>query len=169
MSDIPAPPPLPVGQTKQNQSRQSDGYWNLPVAFYFQVTLQNSQLAFKEVSGLSTEIELEEFTEGGLNEYVHKLPRQIKHGNLILKRALRTTKYNDVLWIRDIIEGVKFDAIKAKDILVSLLNADGQTMATWTCQNAFPVKWELDPLDSEKNSVLIENLEFSYTKLIRQR
>lgn len=167
MSDIPSAPSM--GKDRQNTPKQSNDYWNLPVAFYFQITLQNQSLAFKEVSGLSTEVELEEVVEGGLNEYVHKLPKQIKHGNLIFKRALRTTKYTDVIWIRDIVEGVKFDSIKTKDIVISLLNADEQALASWTCQKAFPVKWEIDSLDSERNSVLIETLEFSYTKLIRQR
>ena len=144
-------------------------YWLLPVAFYFEVMFDNTKLSFKEVSGIQTEMELEEITEGGVNNYTHSLPKRIKHGNLVLKRALCTTKYTDVVWIRNILEGENMNMINPKNILISLLNVEGKTIASWSCQRAFPVKWNLDALDSEKNSVLIETIEFSYTKLIRQQ
>lgn len=169
MSEITLPPASSTKDNQQSGSQKAADHWNLPVAFYFQVTIQGSDLAFKEVSGLTNEMELEEVAEGGLNEYVHKLPKQIKHGNLILKRAIGRAKDEDVAWIREIIEGDKFEAIQTKDIIVKLLNAEGNVLTSWTCRNAFPVKWEVDSLDSEKNSVLIETLEFSYTRLIRQK
>ena len=39
--------------------------WELPVAFYFQVKIGNEEFAFKEVTGLSAEIETEPVKEGG--------------------------------------------------------------------------------------------------------
>ncbi|WP_430406312.1 phage tail protein [Fluviicola sp.] len=60
--------------------------WELPVAFYFQVKIGNEEFAFKEVTGLSAEIETESVKEGGMNEFTYLLPKQLKHGNLSLKR-----------------------------------------------------------------------------------
>jgi len=51
--------------------------------------------------------------------------------------------------------------------VVSLLEKEGKPIYTWSCANAYPVKWEVESLDSEKNSVLIESLEMAYTTLKR--
>lgn len=141
--------------------------WELPVAFYFQVKIGNEEFAFKEVSGLSAEMETEPIPEGGVNDYVHLLPKQIKHGNLVLKRALMPTKRNDVVWIKKILEGDFSVAIQPRDVIVNLLGADGTPIYTWSCSRAYPVKWEVDTLDAEKNSVLIETLELAYTTIKR--
>lgn len=143
--------------------------YELPVSFYFKVIIDKIDipLSFKEVSGLSTEIELEKIQEGGQNEYEHQLPRQVKHSNLILKRALHPVKSQDVLWIKHIMLGNLIQPISPRNIQIQLMNADKAPIYTWLCVNAFPVRWEVDMLDSEKNSVLIETIEFSYTTLIR--
>lgn len=145
--------------------------YGLPVAFYFQVEFSSMKnpLSFKEVSGLSLEMELEAIKEGGLNTYEHKLPKQVKHGNLVLKRALRAIKFKDAAWIRDALERDFTTRITLQDIIVKLLNEKGDPISVWTCRKAFPVKWEVDPLSSEKNEVLIESIEFSYSTITRTR
>ncbi len=64
---------------------------DLPVSFHFKVEFGNSSddqdNRFQEVAGLSAEITTEEVREGGLNEYVHRLPTGTKYGNLVLKRG----------------------------------------------------------------------------------
>jgi len=132
--------------------------WEIPVAFYFQVTLENQEYAFKEVSGLTTEMETEAIQEGGVNNYVHLLPKKMKHTNLVLKRALQPIQQADVKWIKSILEGDLQLNISTKSILVKLLNHEGTAIYTWSCENAYPIKWEIENLDSEKNSVLIETL-----------
>lgn len=141
--------------------------WELPVAFYFQVTIGNQEYAFKEVSGLTTEMETEKIREGGVNNFEHELPKQMKHGNLILKRALSPVNQLDVKWIQQVLEGDFQLLISTKSILVKLLNNEGNTIYTWSCERAYPVKWEIEPLDSEKNSILIETIEFAYLQLKR--
>jgi phage tail-like protein len=80
------------------------GLWDLPVAFYFSVFIGGIELPFKEVSGLSTEMETENIGEGGVNDFEHKLPKQIKQRNLVLKRALAPVSSNDVKWIKQWLE-----------------------------------------------------------------
>ena len=136
--------------------------WNLPVSFYFRVNIGGVEQAFKEVSGLNTELELETVVEGGLNNYSHQLPKQLKHGNLVLKRALEP--FNSIFsrWINEVMEGDLLMPVMTKNITVSLLNSEGEPLHTWSCDHAFPVKWEFGVLDAEKNSIMIETLEFSY-------
>ena len=42
---------------------------------------------FHEVSGLSVEVEVIEFSEGGNNNFIHKLPGRVKYPNIVLKRG----------------------------------------------------------------------------------
>jgi len=152
---------------KQQAAAGAKKKWELPVVFYFQVKIGNEEFAFKEVSGLSTEMETEPVNEGGVNNYVHLLPKQIKHGNLVLKRALMPTKRNDVVWIKKIMEGDFSVPIQTRSVVINLLESEGDPIYTWSCENAYPVKWEVDSLDSEKNSILIETLELAYTTIKR--
>ena len=146
----------------------NDDYRLLPVAFYFQVDVENEQIPFKEVSGLNTEMETETVSEGGLNSYQHQLPKQIKHGNLALKRAQLPPTSDFIQWVKSIMEGDFSPSIKTKSLTIKLLNDAGNPIYTWSCEKAYPVKWDVDPLDSEKNSVLIESVEFAYSSLKRQ-
>jgi len=167
-----------------------DTDWRIPLSFYFQVNIGTDEIAFKEVSGLSTEMELETIQEGGVNEYEHCLPKQVKHGNLVLKRALMPITNNNVVkWISEILEKGSFYNIEGRElplirtIQITLLYVEsvdiqenGKVIRTescttpvykWECTNAFPVKWEVESLDAEKSSVLIESLEFAYSTLKR--
>ncbi len=66
--------------------------WFLPAAFYFSVKLQGEprigEVAFREVSGLSAEMEFEEVACGGMNDHKLLLPKGVKHANVVLKRAM---------------------------------------------------------------------------------
>src|SRR5918911_3537351 len=57
-------------------------------AFQFHVEIDNHPIAtFSECSGLEMSVKFEEVREGGLNEYVHKLPGRVEYGNLVLKHG----------------------------------------------------------------------------------
>lgn len=149
---------------KKNAARD----WTLPVSFYFKVKIGNEEFAFKEVSGLNVEMEIETLKEGGVNNYEYKLPKQIKHTNLVLKRAILPVKNNLIVWIRGIMEGDFSSPLKPRDIVVSLLDHEGNPLNTWTCEKAYPVKWDIESMDSEKNNIMIESIEFVYQSLKRQ-
>lgn len=148
--------------------------WNLPVAFYFKVEFQGEpkigELAFKEVSGLTIEVETETFREGGVSSYEHKLPKGVKHPNLTLKHALhKMDVLNEVIfdkWLKSVFKSDFTQPVQLRDIIVKLLDANGNPLKTWTCKDAYPVKMETDSFESEKNQVAIETLEFSYQELV---
>jgi phage tail-like protein len=143
-------------------------HWSdLPVAFYFSVNIGSESFPFKEVSGLSMEMELEPVSEGGLNTHQHQLPKQIKHGNLVLKGVKLPKESSLIAWVKETLETDFSKPVQTKMLTVNLLNEMGDPVYTWTCENAFSVKWEVDSLDADKNSVLIETLEFSYTTIQR--
>ncbi|MCE3604296.1 phage tail protein [Massilia sp. P8910] len=142
----------------------SDGYQ--PSAFYFKVmfgaTLGLADTSFKEVSGISAELETETVVEGGENRYVHTLPTHYKTRSLQLKRGIAPMTSPLVLWCRSVFEGDFVLPILAQPLVVCLMNADGLPIRSWSFANAYPLKWEVEGFGSEKNEVAIENITLSY-------
>ncbi|MDR0368499.1 MAG: phage tail protein [Bacteroidales bacterium] len=155
---------LPVNQIVSN-----DQYENLPVAFYFSVTFIefNEKISFSEVSGLSVEMETESVNEGGVNNFEHKLPKQNKHANLVLKSAIMPLDGKVQQWIKTSLESDFSEPFSKKCLQISLLNNMGTPVRCWSCENAIPVKSEVSTFDSVKNEIVIESLEFSYQNLKR--
>lgn len=134
-----------------------------PVSFHFKVEFngissQETDTQFQSVSGLSVDIETEEFAEGGENRFKHKFPVRTKFPNLILKRGMVTdSKLID--WCRDAIEGFQFNPI---DLTVKLLNEKHEPLVTWNVVHAYPVKWSVADLNAEENKLSVETIELAY-------
>ncbi len=145
--------------------------WLPPVAFYFNVEFHGESTvpdtAFREVSGLSVELDTEQVREGGENNFVYQLPTSFKHGRLVLKRTLEPLDNALEQWIRDNLENGFAKGWKPMHISVSLLDQDSKLKAQWLCSNAYPVKWEVSTLNAQQNELLIESLELNYNTLVR--
>ena len=57
--------------------------------------------------------------------------------------------------------------IQLRDVLLHLLNANGEALATWTFQDAYPVKWSLSDLKAQESVLAIETLELAYSTFRR--
>jgi phage tail-like protein len=112
---------------------------------------------FSEVTGLSVEIETEDYQEGGVNDFVHKLPKSVKYSNIVLKKGL-VEMYKMWDWIEKMMDGV----IQKKDCSILLLNDDGSTARTWAITQAYPVKWSGSDLKATGGEVFIESLELTH-------
>ncbi|MCD7914278.1 MAG: phage tail protein [Tannerellaceae bacterium] len=160
---------------------ETDIYRHFQVAFYFQVDFikmkvntkkekeedSRESLEFKEVSGLSRDMETETIYEGGSNNMEYKLPKRIKYHNLILKKALVLGNSGLVDFLKTSIEGDFTQPFPKRDIQIRLLDGKGTIIHLWRCEDAYPVKWEISSLDAEKSELVIEHLEFAYTTLKR--
>lgn len=135
---------------------------DLPVVFHFRVSFGSSTEdgdgRFQEVDGLAAEVTVEEYREGGLNVYAHRLPTGVKFGNLVLKRGfLPGTAIAQ--WCRNAVEQFVFEP---KDVDVALLNEEHNPIAQWSFAGAYPVKWSLSGLKAQDNAIAIESLELVY-------
>ncbi len=144
-----------------------------PVAFHFNVTFTGldppvADMAFQEVSGLETKIETTPLREGGENRFVHNLPDKVTHPNLVLKRAMTTMASGLVLWCKSTLEGGFDETIKTKGVVIMLMNELMAPVATWSVENAFPVKWSTGNFDAMKNELAIETIELSYLSIQRK-
>jgi phage tail-like protein len=138
-----------------------------PVSFYFEVKIVGvstpGDSSFAEADGLEAELGVYEIKEGGENRFTHRLPDRGTHGKLTLKRGLLTASSDLAKWCKSTIESDFSSPVTTRDINVNLLNEQGKPLVVWTFSNAWPVKWSLASLDSKKNEVALETLEFSYT------
>ena len=146
--------------------------WAPAVSFYFKIefslTMGMADLAFQEISGLSVSMQVEEVEEGGESRFKHQLPKRRSHSNLVCKRALSPLLESPLsIWIKTIMEGDFTLPIVPVEAMVSLLNADGDKVASWYLSNVYPVKWELSAMESKKNELVIETIEFAYNTLTR--
>ena len=117
---------------------------------------------FSEVTGLQVETEFEEYREGGVNDYVHKLPKITKYPNLTLKHGLTDL---DILWTwyKDVIQG----KIERKNGMIFLLDNSRTPVMWWEFTDAYPVKWTGPDLKAESNTVAFETLELAHNGLTK--
>ena len=109
---------------------------------------------FTEVSGLESEIKMEEYQEGGVNQYVHHLPRLTKPAHLVFKTGLTdiSTLWN---WYDNTSQGI----IHRKNGTIMLLDRKQIPVMWWNFRNALPVKWTGPDFDSSSEQVAFESIE----------
>lgn len=135
------------------------------LAFHFAIEIGGLIVAgFSDASGLQAEIEVQEYREGGVNDYIHKFAGPTKYpSNLILKRGI-TDNTSLWSWYTDVMRG----RIERKLVGVVLMNSTGDVSRRWNLQNAYPVKWTGPELKATASEVAIETLELAHEGLLRQ-
>ncbi len=116
---------------------------------------------FSEVSGLQAEIEVQEYREGGVNEYIHKRAGPTKYSsNLVLKKGIAdsTQLWS---WYCDVMQG----KVKRRPVDVLLRDSAGEEKRRWKFQNAYPVKWAGPDLKATASEVAVEVVELAHEGL----
>jgi phage tail-like protein len=125
-------------------------------AFRFVVSIDNEAIAaFTECTLPNVEWEIEEVKEGGLNTYIHQLPGRRKSARVTLKNGVGKTSLVD--WCIQTMA----EQFKRKRVSVSLFDSTRAAKATWTIEDALPVKWAGPQLRSSDNTVAIQTLELA--------
>lgn len=116
---------------------------------------------FTGVEGLSAEIEVVEFREGGDNGTIRKIPGRTTYSNIVLKRGY--TANNDIwTWMQEIIDG----NFTTRDGSIRIVQNGGAEVARFNFFNAWPARYELGLNDSNGNDVAIETLTFAVEKVV---
>jgi phage tail-like protein len=109
---------------------------------------------FSEVSGLSSEIDLESYAEGGLNGFVHKFPKHTTYPNLVLSRGLVNIDLF-YIWYQATSQGL----IQQLNGAIILLNNQQIPVMWWTFKKAYPVKWEGPQFNAGSDEIAVEKIE----------
>lgn len=143
------------------KGKEKGRYYTVASTFNFWVELDGVIVAgFTEVSGLEAETEVEEYREGGVNGYVHKLPKGVRFPNLVLRRGVTSSP---VLWnwYESSIDG----PVERKTGAIVLQNSKGAEMGRWSFFDAYPVRWSGPQLNAATSDVAFESIEIAHTGL----
>src|SRR3954468_8076860 len=90
------------------------------LAFNFYIEIEGLLVGgFSDCSGLQVETELQEYVEGGLNEYAHHFRGRTKYPPLILKHGMMML--DDLWWWQQDVIGGKFERRNGTIYLLSSL------------------------------------------------
>src|SRR5262245_7783697 len=133
------------------------------LTFNFAVEIEGLLVGgFTEVSGLDSEIAVEEYREGGVNGFVHKLPGQTSHANLVLRHGLTAVSslWN---WYYDTTQG----AIQRRNGTIMLLDPRQIPVMWWNFRNALPVRFTGPTFNAASGEVGVEELELAHEGLTK--
>ncbi|UFJ38954.1 phage tail protein [Brevibacillus humidisoli] len=133
-------------------------FWEVTGTFRYWVEIDGILTAgFTQVSGLQADTEVEEYAEGGVNEYVHILPKRTKYGNITLTKGV-TSSGELWNWYRDVVVG----KVRRKSGSIILQNYRGYELCRWNFFEAYPVKWIGPDLNASGNEIAVEKLELAH-------
>lgn len=118
---------------------------------------------FMECSGLEMHTEVQEYQEGGLNDFTHKFPGATKLTNVTLKRGFALS--NEIfLWYKEMENCLRGgQAFEYRNVTITLYSSvDNTNLVRWTLTNAFPVRWVGPTLRTDEAAFAVESLEFSH-------
>lgn len=113
---------------------------------------------FREVTGLSVTVGVEELREGGQNSFVRKLPGRMTWPNLVFRRGVTQS---DALfdWLSKS-SGEGFAGNKNKLTrstgAVTALDSAGDRLRSWEFQDVFPVRWKGPDFSVGNTAVALE-------------
>jgi phage tail-like protein len=113
---------------------------------------------FQEVTGLTTDVNLETYNEGGENRFVHRLPGRTKYADLVLKRGM-TLVSGVAAWCLDAVENFNY---QPTNLLISLLNEQHLPVSSWYVVNAIPIRYDIGGFHAEQNKIVIESITLRY-------
>ena len=126
--------------------------------FRFRIEISGITVAqVSEVTGLQIENETEQYEEGGVNDFVHQLPKRTKYQHITLKRGI-TDKDDLWQWFQDVVNG----DFERKDGAIILMDPAGEDKWRWDFFRAYPVKWTGPEMRAESNTVAFETVELAH-------
>ena len=134
------------------------------VGFHFSVIFElvpqfSIDTKFQSVNGLKVTMETESYTEGGQNKFKHSFPVRSGYQDLVLKRGLTSDLSGLSMWCNQALEDFIF---YPANLVVSLLNENGNPIKVWYVSHAIPVSYEFSDLNAEENKIVIETITLRY-------
>jgi phage tail-like protein len=134
------------------------------LALRFKVVIDDygSLGSWTKCDGLTVEFEIQEYQEGGQNDYVHRLPGRCKYQNVKLTRPIDKSSDTVASWISG--QRTKPSRSNAE---ISVLDPAGEVVAQWNLNDVHPVKWTGPSLDAAGNQIATEQLELAHNGFLK--
>ena len=126
--------------------------------FKFRLTIPGlpSGIGFQKVSGLTHEVGVAEYDEGGF-EYTHKLPGRQKVGEVTAERG----SYADNSF-QNLLKQTLTNPNMRNTVIFEQLNRYGEAVRTYKLAEAWVSKWEGSDADASSDDVAIEKLTIQF-------
>lgn len=123
--------------------------------------------SFSECSGLESEVEVDEWKEGGLNDLVHRFPGRVKTApSIVLKRGLATPELWK--WYHDLTQGkLTHGQIKRQSLSIILYDSDNSPLMRWNINGVLPIKWSGPTFKADAGEIAVESLELIHQGFVR--
>lgn len=115
-------------------------------------------IQFRDISGLTMELEEQSFNEGGENRFSHKFPVRGRYPDLVLKRGLLVDS-GLRQWVIDAVQNL---VIAPVTVWVTLLDEAHEPLQTYTVVGCWPKKWVISDFSAESSQIVVETLELAY-------
>jgi phage tail-like protein len=116
---------------------------------------------FTDAKGLSAELEVLAYPEGGVNDYVHQLPVRHSWGRITLRRGLMQ---DTALW-QWYQAGLVGSLGARRNGGITMLDDSGIPAMRWAFKNGLATKWIGPELNAQTGAVAIEALEIAHEGL----
>ncbi|MCX4549383.1 phage tail protein [Streptomyces sp. NBC_01387] len=127
-------------------------------SLFFTLTIDGEDLgSFNGCEGLSSEVEMEHYQEGGNNGFVWNLPTRVTFSTIRLTRPLTAETTAVAAWISSVTTGISRPTAE-----IAALRADGSLVARWGLLDVVPVRWQGPTLDPANPAVAVEVLEIAH-------
>jgi phage tail-like protein len=129
--------------------------WPLP-KFFFSVILDGNKFPFQEVSGLEGDNPIPEYRDGDSPNFLNtKMPKISKYPSVFANKGVGAKG----AYLDQILNSLNNGKFITRTATISLLDEKGNTITTWTLQNAFIAKMDCSDLRSESNEVVIDAIQ----------
>ncbi len=160
----------------KSKKGSTDHKWAYPpLSYNFEVTVDTYtgvDCLFSEVSGIEMDLDTAtELKEGGNNNYTHKLPGRVTYSDLVLKRGMVPKSSALYEWCKKTITGNYIKPIEPKNVMVKLLDNEGNALVSWNFKNAYPKKLAVSDLNAKAtgdSSIMIETITLTYSEFERK-
>ena len=113
---------------------------------------------FLECGGITMEREVKEYQEGGVNDFVHKLPGRVKYSDITLKRGMSFSR--DLFeWFR---AGIYDGHVERVNMSIILGNDEGLKVKQWDVFSAFPIKWQGPDMNTTSTQTAVETIVIAH-------
>lgn len=128
----------------------------------FKVTIDGHDLgSWMKCEGLSIAYDVFEYREGGNNAYVHRLPGRAKYENIKLTRVVDSSTAAVMAWLASVQATMSYATAR-----ISVLDATGEEVASWTVTGVYPARWTGPTLDASGRSPATETLELIHNGFV---
>jgi phage tail-like protein len=129
----------------------------LALRFKVVIDSQGSLGTWSKCDGLTVEYDIQEYQEGGQNDFVHRLPGRCKYTNVKLTRPIDKTSADVASWVAN-----QRQKVERSNAEITVLDAAGEVVAQWNLNDVCPVKWTGPSLDATGNQIALETLELAH-------